>query len=167
MQTTKSGSRPLLSQTENNTTLWIGHLQTEPNDHVAGQIFQCPSEGLLNNIQVYSSAVHEPGEVSLTVHEFDIRNKTWGPAIGNASQFLQKGDDARWIQFSLQPVLLQKDTMYGFRLESPNALIGIGEAATANKKPFSLGYEWKGDSTNQQGHFLTYFSLAYKIELCA
>src|SRR5450432_2694913 len=73
--------RPVLTQVENNTTLWIGHLQTDPTDHFAGQTFKCPSAGQLDNIQVYSSTVHQPGHVVLTMHEFDVNTKTWGPAI--------------------------------------------------------------------------------------
>jgi hypothetical protein len=167
MQTEKHSSHAILSQTENNSTLWIGHLQTDPADHCAGQIFKCPAEGLVNNIQVYSSAVHHPGEINLTLHEFDTITKTWGPAIGNASRFLQMGDTARWIRFGLQPVLLRKEVTYGFRLQTNDALIGIGEAATANKKPFNFGYEWNGDSANAKGHYFTYFSLAFKVEMCA
>ncbi len=167
MSATKSGSQPILSQIENNTTLWVGHLLTDPIDRSAGQIFKCPAEGILNNIQVYSTAVHEPGEVELTLHEFDIPSKSWGPAIGDATKFFQRGDDARWVRFGLQPVSLKKDAIYGFRLQSSAALVGFGEAATGNKKPFEFGYEWNGDTNNQQGQFFTYFSLTYKVELCA
>ena len=105
--------------------------------------------------------------MALTLHEFDTITKTWGPAIGDASLFLQKGDDARWIRFGLPPVALKKDTNYGFRLHSDNAMIGIGEAASHSKKPFSFGHEWKGDSKNATGHYYSYFSLAFKVELCA
>jgi hypothetical protein len=169
METTKHASRPrpVLTQTQNNTTLWIGHLQTDPTDHFAGQTFKCPSEGLLNNIQVYSSAVQLPGEMSLTLHEFDTNTKTWGPSVGNSTLLLERGDDAKWIRFELQPVPLRKDVTYGFRLQTNNALIGIGEAASGTKEPFTFGHEWSGDSKNMKGHFFTYFSLAFKIELCA
>ena len=166
MQTTKAGSRPVLSQTQNNTTLWIGHLHPDPNDRFAGQTFTCPSDGLLNNIQVYSSKVHQPGDVALTLHEFDPAAKTWGPAIGNASMFLEKGDDDRWVRFNLQPVSLNRNATYGFRLEANNALVGIGEAASDSKQPFT-GHEWNGDSKNIRGYFFTYFSLAFKVEMCA
>jgi len=169
METMKHSShpRPVLTQTQNNTTLWIGHLQTDPTDHFAGQTFKCPSEGLLNNIQVYSSAVQHPGEMSLTLHEFDTTTKTWGPAIGNSSLALQRGDDARWIRFELQPVPLAKDVTYGFRLQTSNALIGIGEAASGVKQPFTFGHEWNGDSKDKTGRYFSYFSLAFKVELCA
>jgi hypothetical protein len=172
MQTQPSVNRrtslPVLSQTQNNTTLWIGHLETDQFDHFAGQTFQCPSDGLLNNIQIYSSVVHQPGDMGLTIHEFDNTSKTWGPALGEAVYTLQKGDDdARWIRFNLEPVSLKKDNMYGFRLKTTNALIGIGEAAGHARKPFDFGHEWNADSRNERGYYLTYFSLMFKVELCA
>ena len=41
METKKhsSHSRPVLSQAQNNTTLWIGHLKPHAHDHLAGQTF--------------------------------------------------------------------------------------------------------------------------------
>jgi hypothetical protein len=167
MQTKQHSSHPVLSQTQNNTTLWIGRLDTDPNDHFAGQTFKCPADGLVNNIQVYSSTVHQPGDMALTLHEFDAGPRIWGPSIGEASMFLQKGDDARWVRFYLQPVSLNKDGMYGFRLQSDNALIGIGEAASHARLPFTFGHEWNADSKNEKGHYYSYFSLAFKIEMCA
>ena len=167
MQTSKHSSHPILSQTENNTTLWIGHSPTDPTDHFAGQIFKCPSGGLVNNIQIYSSTVNQPGEISLTLHEFDTASKTWGPSIGNSSRFFQLGDNKQWIRFGLEPVAMKKDVTYGFRLQTNDALIGIGEAATGNKKPFNFGFEWNGDSNNAKGNFFTYFSLAFKVEMYA
>src|SRR5688500_1060397 len=169
METTKHSShpRPVLTQTQNNTTLWIGHLRSDPNDHFAGQTFKCPSEGLVGNIQVYTSAVNNPGEMSLTLHEFDTASKTWGPSIGHSTLLVQRGDDSKWIRFALQPVSLRKDVTYGFRLQTNDALIGIGEAASGNKDPFTFGHEWSGDSSNKKGHYFTFFSLAFKVELCA
>ncbi|MES1217030.1 MAG: hypothetical protein ABUT20_16060 [Bacteroidota bacterium] len=167
METKKHAIRPAITQTTNNTTLWIGHLQNDPTDHFAGQTFKCSFEGLLDNIQVYSSAVQSPGEIQLTLHEFDPNTKTWGPAIADSKLLLQKNDDAKWITFELQPVALRKDATYGFRLQSSNALIGIGEAASGTKQPFTFGHEWNGDSKDMLGHYFSYFSLAFKVELRA
>jgi hypothetical protein len=106
--------------------------------------------------------------MGLTLHEFDNTSKTWGPSLGEAVYSLQKGDDdARWIRFNLEPVSLKKDNMYGFRLKTTNALIGIGEAAGHARKPFDFGHEWNADSRNERGYYLTYFSLMFKVELCA
>ncbi|HET9430192.1 MAG TPA: hypothetical protein VFO70_03395, partial [Chitinophagaceae bacterium] len=78
----RSQARPLLSQSRNNTTLWIGHLHTDPKDHFAGQTFICPSSGILDNIQILTSVVQKPGNVHLTLHEFDPKSRTWGTTIG-------------------------------------------------------------------------------------
>src|SRR5437762_12885297 len=92
MEITKSNSRPhpVITQIENNTTLWVGHLQTDPIDHFAGQTFECPSTGELDNIQIFSSAVQNPGEMVLTLHSFDAENKTWGSQLVSAKVDIQK-----------------------------------------------------------------------------
>jgi len=167
MKTNQQGSKPVLTQTQNNTTLWVGHLQSDPNGRLAGQTFECPAEGVLNNIQIMASAVSQEGEVMLTLHEFDPESKTWGPAIADSQRDVEKKDQAHWISFDLQPVSLRKDSVYGFRLQSENALIGIGEAASHARQPFSFGHAWSSRSSHDQGNFFRYFSLAFKVEMCA
>lgn len=169
MQTMKNSSRPrpVLTQAQNNTTLWIGHLKTDPTDHFAGQTFTCPTEGQLDNIQLYSSAVQYGGELVLTLHEFDTVAKRWGAAIGSSSVEVNKGDDEKWIRFGLPPLELRKNVTYGFRVQTNEAFVGLGEAAAGNRHPFTFGHEWNGDSLNQTGRYYSYFSLAFKVELCA
>jgi hypothetical protein len=164
---TNQQSKPVLTQTQNNTTLWVGHLQSDPNGRLAGQTFECPTEGVLNNIQIMASAVSQEGDVQLSLHEFDPGSKTWGPAIADSQRSVEKKDQAHWISFELQPVSLRKDRVYGFRLQSENALIGIGEAASHAKQPFSFGQEWSSRSSHDQGNYYQYFSLAFKVEMCA
>ena len=41
-------------------------MNSGPADHLAGQTFQCPEDGSLSNIQVYSIAVSHPGKLTLT-----------------------------------------------------------------------------------------------------
>ncbi|HEY2722947.1 MAG TPA: hypothetical protein VGI82_14540 [Chitinophagaceae bacterium] len=160
-------SRPILTQLRNNTTLWIGHLQTDPTDHFAGQVFNCPVDGELNNIQIFSSAVQHAGEMMLTLHSFDGQNKTWGTILGSATIRVTKGDQEKWIRFSLPPMPLHKDESYGFRVfASDDAMIAIGEGAAGTQNPFS-GEEWHADSMDQRGHYYKYFSLAFKVEICA
>jgi hypothetical protein len=158
-------AKPLITQAKNNTTLWIGHLHTDPRDHFAGQTFTCPSGGTLDNIQVYSSAVQYPGQVQLTLHEFDPVAKTWGSSIGQSSLAIDKNDNSKWIRFALPAIQLRQGMTYGFRLHAVDAMIGLGEAVTGTQQPFT-GHEWSADSTNQKGHFYSYFSLAFKVE-CA
>ena len=52
-------------------------------------------------------------------------------------------------------------------VETIKEIIGIGEAATGNRHPFTFGHAWNGHSTNDKGDFFSYFSLAFKVELCA
>jgi hypothetical protein len=169
MQTKKTGSHPhpVLTQANANSTHWVGHLKTDPNDHFAGQTFTCPAEGQLDNIQLYSSAVHNGGEVVLTLHEFDTGSRHWGPALGSSTVEVRKQDHAKWLRFELPHVPLHKGGNYGFRIQASNAMVGLGEAATGNHSPFTFGHEWSADSRNQQGQFYSYFSLAFKVELCA
>ncbi|MBI5856222.1 MAG: hypothetical protein HZB42_01125 [Sphingobacteriales bacterium] len=159
-------SRPVLTQIENNTTLWVGNLKQGVNERIAGQTFTCPSEGLLNNIQVFSSAVTRPGELQLTLHEFDASSRTWGPAIADSKLTVDKDHTSSWLRFELEPVQLKKNVAYGFRLHAPEALIGLGEAAREAKSPFNFGMSWNGNN-EENAKFFHYFSLAFKVELCA
>lgn len=167
MKTTPRSSRPVLSQTENNTTLWIGHLTNDTNDRLAGQTFSCPSSGLINNIQVFTSAVTQPGEVLLTLHEFDPAGKTWGPAISESRLSIERNDVSHWLRFELDPVNLSQDQHYGFRLQTKEGIIGIGEAISHAHRPFSFGQAWSSDTGRLGERFYSYFSLAFKVELCA
>ena len=92
-------SRPLITQIQNNTTLWIGHLQTDPTDHFAGQTFRCPLSGDLDNIQIFSSAVQNPGQLTLSVHLFDPEKRSWGPLLASATVEVERIDNERWIRF--------------------------------------------------------------------
>ena len=159
-------SRPVITQSQNNTSIWIGHLQTDPTDHFAGQTFRCPANGELDNIQVFSETVQTPGEMVLTLHSFDSENKSWGPQLASASTQVQKNDEERWIRFNLPPMPMHKEETYGFRLRANNAMVAIGEAAAGTQNPFN-GEEWHADSRDQAGHYYHYFSLAFKVEMCA
>jgi hypothetical protein len=160
-------TRPLLTQTKNNTTLWIGHLRTDPTDHFAGQTFLCTADGKLDNIQVFADAVQLPGEMTLDLHEFNAQTKNWGSSLCSAKINVDKNDQSKWIRFDLPGIYLKDGNSYGFRLHASNALVAIGEAASHSKSPFGFGQEWKGDSADRKGHFYTYFSLMFKVELCA
>ena len=156
---------PVVTQVQNNTTLWIGHLQTDPTDHFGGQTFKCPVSGDLNNIQLYSSAVQYPGELTLSLHSFNPENKTWGQQLASASVNIQKTDEEKWIRFDLPPMPLHQDENYGFRIYANNTMLALGEAATGTTNPFD-GEEWHADSGDLAGHYYRYFSLAFKVEIC-
>jgi hypothetical protein len=157
---------PVITQVENNTTIWVGHLQTDPTDHFAGQTFTCPCSGDLSNIQIYSTTVQNPGEMMLSLHAFDQESKTWGPVLASAVTEVEKNDEDSWLRFDLPPMPLHKNETYGFRLYANNAMVAIGEAAIVGQIPFK-GQEWHADSKNNHGHYYNYFSLAFKVEMCA
>lgn len=163
MKTVPNSSNPVLSQTENNTTLWIGHLPAESTEHFGGQTFSCPSDGTLDNIQVYSAAVTTPGEVALTFHEFDPATRNWGTTISESRVKMDTNDSSRWIRFDLSPASLSRNKFYGFRLYSTDGMVGLGEAAAEAQHPFAFGQAWNGDTHNQKGNFFSYFSLAFKL----
>jgi hypothetical protein len=169
MKTTTFGNHlhPALEQLHRNTSLWIGHMNSGPADHLAGQTFQCPEDGSLKNIQVYSIAVTHPGKLVLTLHEFDKQRKKWGPVLSIVEIEVNENDAGNWMQFPLQSVQLHKDNMYGFRLKSPDTMVAIGEAAWSSKYPFEYGEEWNTNSLENKDHYFKYFSLAFKVELRA
>ncbi len=169
MQTTTKSShpRPVLSQAQNNTTLWIGHLASDPTDHFAGQTFTCPSDGQLDNIQLFSSTVQNAGEILLTLHEFDPASRQWGNALADSKVEISRTDNGKWIQFGLPPVQLKNGSTYGFRVQTNNAMVALGEAATGTRQPFTFGHEWSGDSNDTKGHYYSYFSLAFRVEMRA
>ena len=169
MKTTTSGNHlhPALEQLHRNTCRWIGHINSGPADHFAGQTFQCPEDGSLKKIQVYSIAVSHPGKMILTLHEFDKQRKNWGQILSSAEIEVDENDTENWMQFPLESVQLHKDKTYGFRLKSPDTLVAIGEAAWSSTSPFVYGEEWNANNIENKDHYYRYFSLAFKVELRA
>jgi len=158
---------PVVSQIKNNTVSWIGHLQNDPTDHFAGQTFKCPVDGTMNRIQVYSSVVQRPGDIVLTLHDFDEKSKKWKTSFAQSSINISKTDESKWLSFSLPQLLLVKDRTYGFRLHSSDGMIGIGEFVRGSSDPCSFGQEWNANSHDMEGVFFSWFSLAFKVEMVA
>jgi hypothetical protein len=169
MKTSSFGNHlhPALEQLHSNTCLWIGHMNAGPIDHLAGQTFQCPGDGSLKTIHVYSIAVSQPGKLILTLHEFDKQRKNWGKILSSAELEVDKNDADNWMQFQLHSIPLQKDNTYGFQLQSPDGLIAIAEAAWPSNSPFEYGEEWSINNRENTDHYYKYFSLAFKIGLRA
>lgn len=160
-------SKAIIEQVTNNTTSWIGH-RSDNKEVLCGQTFVSPSEGELDSIQVFSSIVTTPGSVKMTLHNFDPARKSWGPAIGSASIDIKNSYTGQWISFYIPGMRLIKGNAYGFRLESTNAYMGVGEAAgSSSQPPFNDGQEWQFINNDPQGHSFSYFSLAFKVGLRA
>lgn len=157
----------VVQQVTNNATSWIGH-RRDDNDIISGQTFVAPKEGDLSAIEVFSAIVTKPGKVIMTLHHFDTELKCWGPALSSASINIDNSEAGKWLAFDMPGMHLNKGKSYGFRLESPDTLIGVGEAAgNLSKPPFSYGQEWQFTKEQREGTSYSYFSLAFKIDMKA
>jgi len=154
---------PFAQQTINNTTSWIGQTPGINLDLVKGQTFFATEEADLDSIEVVPNVVTDPGKLVMTLHSFDDQQQAWGPVLASATILVDKPDTGKWLPFSL-PAHLQKGKSYGFRLQSHDALIGVGEAAgSAKNPPMPSGQEWHFVGNNQKGDCFNYFSLAFKL----
>ncbi|MBS1509498.1 MAG: hypothetical protein JST86_01560 [Bacteroidetes bacterium] len=157
----------VVEQVANNTTAWMGH-RKDNEDILAGQTFVCPAEGDLGAIEIFSSLVIKPGHAKMTVHPFDPSTKKWGPALLHSSVNIEKTDSDKWISFPQNGLHMQKGSSYGFRLQSDDMYIGIGEAASSHQQPlFTGGQEWIGAAADQPGKYFNYLTLAFKVEVRA
>ncbi len=160
--------KAVVEQLTNNTTSWIGHNKVDNKDIIGGQTFIAPSEVDLEAIEVLTSIVTSPGKVLMTLHTFDSQLKSWGPVLGSASVEFNGTDTGKWKSFNISGLHLNKGKAYGFRLESPNSYIGMGEAAGSHQTPPLInGQEWKFTNNDQKGHSFSYFSLAFKVAVRA
>lgn len=163
-----SSLHPIVQQVTNNTTSWIGHRPGDNKDVVGGQTFIATAESDLEAIEVFSSIVTDAGKVVMTLHTFDPAKKSWGPALGSASVDFNKADTGKWVAFNLPGLHLTKGAAYGFKLESTETFIGVGEAVGSHAHPpFTAGQEWKFTKNNQNGDSFSYFSLAFKVDVKA
>ena len=161
-------TKAVIEQITNNTTSWIGHHTFDNKDIVGGQTFIAPSEEELEAIEVFTSIVATPGKVLMTVHNFDTQLKSWGPVVGSASEEFNRTDTGKWKSFNISGLHLNKGKTYGFRLESPNCFIGVGETIGCYDTPLLInGQEWKFINKDQEGQSFSYFSLAFKIDVRA
>lgn len=157
----------VVQQVTNNATSWIGH-RCENDDVISGQTFVAPKEGDLAAIEVFSAIVTKPGRVIMTLHNFDTEQKSWGPALGSSSVDINSTEAGKWLAFSIPGMHLDKGKCYGFRLESPDTFIGVGEAAgNLSRPPFSYGQEWQFTNGLSEGQCFSYFSLAFKVGMKA
>ncbi len=165
--TRSNHSQEATRQTTNNTTGWIGHLPGHKEHISRGQTFMVDADGDLQTVEVFSNMVKDNGHVVMTVHNFDPNQKSWGPALGSARVEFKKTDSGKWIEFNIPALHLDKGKSYGFRLDSEDACIGVGEAAGSSKHPpFKTGQEWKF-TNNNKGDSFSYFSLAFKLGITA
>lgn len=163
-----SQSFPAAQQTYHNTTSWLGHRSVDQLDVASGQTFLVNNEGKLDNIEVFSTVITSPGMVHMTLHQYDTINDSWGPSLGSATVEVNAGVNDKWLAFKMPGLHLDKGVSYGFRLESSDTYIGIGEAVgSANNPPYESGKEWRFYKNDKKSDRYSYFSLAFKVGLCA
>ncbi|MFM2360741.1 MAG: hypothetical protein RLY16_2734 [Bacteroidota bacterium] len=154
-----------LAQITNNTTRWIGHRKNDNQSIATGQTFTATSNCQLKNIEVYSNLVTRPGEITMTLHSFDPIQKSWGPVLNRTCVDVDHENNDKWIPFDMEGTQLSQGMCYGFKIESAEAYMGVGEAAGGvETPPYVEGQEWEFTNNNQQGSSYSYFSLAFKVD---
>lgn len=157
-----------VEQITNNATSWIGNHTKDNKEIATGQTFIANTEGNVDAIKVYTNIVTRPGHVMMTIHSFDPQQKSWGPVLGSSSVECNQSDSEKWMSFNIPSIHLNKGATYGFKLESHDSYIGVGEAAgSAKQPPFSAGQEWHFSNNNQKADAFSYFSLAFKVDIQA
>jgi hypothetical protein len=155
-------------QTSNNSTGWIGEVPGNKEHLVKGQTFIANEEGDLQAIKVFSNMIVRKSQVSITLHKFDPQNEIWGQVLGSASVELKNTDAGKWVSFNIHGPHLNKGQYYGFRLDTADSYIGVGEAcASSNQQVFKTGKEWQFTDSNPGGESFSYISLVFKVEVAA
>jgi hypothetical protein len=170
MKSNNQFSAPIdgVQQLTNNTTSWLGHRKSDKKEIAMGQTFVANNEGDLESIEVFSSIVTSPGKVEMTLHSFDPQHQVWGPSLASSDVLFNDSCNGKWVSFKMPKLHLTKGLSYGFKLESHDSYIGIGEAAgNASHPPFAAGKEWKFINKENKADSFSYFSLAFKIDLKA
>lgn len=166
MKSYNAHKHAIVQQSVNNCTNWIGHVTEESESLMAGQTFTSPAACPLEAIEIFPSLIAKPGKIILTVHHYDPDKKSWGPALSTSSLQVNCNESGQWLSFEMDGIQLQQGKTYGFRIESPDAYIGLGEAVgNYQHPPYDKGQEWKfTKKQDSEGCCFSYFSLAFKVD---
>lgn len=157
-----------VAQTQHNTTSWVGHRNFDNKDIIAGQTFVAPTEADIEAIEIFPTVITRSGHVQITVFQFDDQQNQWGASIGSATVDISKENHEQWVPFHLNGLHLSKGKTYGFKLESNDTYVGLGEAAgSAMQPPYREGSEWKFINNEAKPRRYNYFSLAFKVDVKA
>lgn len=153
-----------LQQLTHNTISWLGQRKSDQKKIIAGQTFVANKDGQLEQIEVFSEIVTLPGSVRLSLYSFDVVTQQWGVALGSVEVAVNNSSSNQWISFAMPGLQLKKGNAYGFKIESKDTFIGLGEAAgSANQPPFISGKEWRFIAEENTADQFSYFSLAFKV----
>lgn len=159
------GNSRRIDQLQVNGCRWLGDFHNNPSEYIAGQTFQIAQSGKLDTISIYCEMVHREGLVKMSFHQFDEKTRQWGPALVSSELELKKLKDPAWVQFKLGDLPLDSNHRYGFRLQTQDALVALGEAVWGNDKTDLHGEEWISRGNDRDGHYFRYFSLVYSVGL--
>lgn len=163
-------ARPfLITPSIANSFSWVGHSTNGNNERnrIAGQTFTSPADGWLDAIDIFTAAIPTPGNLKLTLFSFDEPSHQWNSELATSSLPVEKKLEDGWVRFRMEPVALQKDASYGFRLYSSDALLAIGETARTVNQPGIHGLEWTADEPDAEGSFFAYFNLVFRLAIRA
>lgn len=160
--------RSTVEQPNHNTTSWIGHRNFDDKDIIAGQTFLATAEADIEAIEVFPTVVTRAGHLQMTVYDFNEQENQWGASLGTATIDISKENNGKWVPFNLKGLHLQKGRSYGFKLQSTDTFVGVGEAAgSAKQPPYGEGREWKFVNNELAPNSYRYFSLAFKVDVKA
>ena len=150
---------------ETNSISWVGHFLINGKDQykLAGQTFKSPLNGWLRRIDIYTSGIQHPGVLELTLHPFDDMRHQWQEELARSSLLVARNGNDPWITMALNQARLERDRYYGFRLQSRDALLALGERARTAGQPILEGEEWMANTENREGDFFHYFNLVFRL----
>jgi hypothetical protein len=162
-----TASLQVAAQTTNNSTGWAGQVPGSKEHLSVGQTFIATADGDLQTIKLFPNMIGADSHLQVSIHQFDQEIQHWGSLLGTANASLQRKDAGKWFSIDLPGPHLQKGHTYGFRLDSKDSYIGLGEACcSANEPVLKAGKEWHFSNSFPQGYSFTYLSLAFKVEVC-
>lgn len=153
----------VVSQLENNSSQWLGRIPSYPGEIMVGQTFCSSSAGKVGTIKVYSEMIQNNGKVTITVHQFDEVLHEWGAVLGTAVVDVKKQTHPDWLHFEFPEIKLEKNTFYGFRLKSEDALVAVSEVAWGNNNKCLQGEEWSSKTNEDEGQYYNFFSLVFQV----
>jgi len=141
---------------------WVGRSESGVQ-YYAGQTFQAPATGQLKHIQLFAPVVHRPSGATLGIYQFDNTTNTFGKKLSEITKEITKGDENKWIDFTIADLKVEKNQFYAFKINSIDlGMFAIAECPWSAADPYVEGIQWTGTSTNPHGLFHKDFDFAFQ-----
>jgi len=141
---------------------WVGNSENGVH-HYAGQSFQAPATGLLKRILIFSPIVHRPSDATLSIYQFDNTTSTFQKKLSEVTKDISKGDENKWIDFTLTDLKVDKNEFYAFKITCKGSgMFAIAECPWSTTNPYAEGIQWTGTSTTPDGIFHKDFDFAFE-----